>query len=102
MKKVSMVLTVVLFGSLGMMESMESKMKSEYPEHEKLKQCESQKIGEFISWLQGRYYICRWLEDEERFHPIHNSIEDLLAQYFGIDLSVLENEKTEMLKSLRV
>ena len=83
------------------MKNMETKAKIEYPEHEKLKQCESQKIGEFISWLQGKYYICQLLEDEERFHPIHDSIEDLLAQYFEIDLSVLENEKTEMLKSLR-
>jgi len=87
------------------------------PEHEKLHKVQekSQAIGEFLEWLQGekKYTICEWLEtngeiDEEsgdwvhsRYTRIMERVEQLLAEYFDINLDVLESEKRAMLDELR-
>lgn len=74
------------------------------PEHEKLKdvQPNSQSIGEFIGWLgeQG-IWLCR-PGPFDRFQPMNDDMNKLLAQYFEIDLRALEAEKLLMLDAQRV
>lgn len=100
---------------------------SECPEHEKLAQVKDQcrAIGEFIEWLgrEGRIELCEWREVEEddpameallllagkevrprvttKLMSISKGIDDLLADYFGIDNRKLEQEKLTMLARLR-
>jgi hypothetical protein len=73
------------------------------PECEKLVKVakDSQKIGDFLEWLFGEknYTLGKWHGDYLR--PVHERIEELLAEYFGIDLSKVETERREMLKALR-
>jgi len=78
---------------------------SEYPMHDKLAaiQDESQAIGDFLSeFLPSKGYVVAHIPPQ--FHstlvPIDSSVEALLAEYFGIDLRVLEYEKRKMLASL--
>lgn len=54
---------------------------------------ESQKLGEFIEWLQAEYNPHLTLADIR--------MEVLLAAYFGIDLKKLEEERRTMLKELQ-
>ena len=74
-----------------------------YPEHEKLAKIKdkAQAIGDFLEWLQIEYDHCiaYWLDDE--LVPSHTSITSLLALHFGIDQSVLEDEKRHMLDGWR-
>lgn len=76
-----------------------------YPEHEKLKevQDQSQVIGEFLEWLnyERKYSLC---ENEIRYDswlPVSENHQELLAQYFNINLDKLEQEKRQMLESLK-
>ncbi len=65
----------------------------------------SQKIGEFLDWLLNGhgYYLCelRKCEDRDEFYPTHKHIEDILAQYFNIDLNKVEQEKRKILEEIR-
>ena len=100
-----------------------------YPEHEKLEAVRerSQEIGDFLEWLDGepKIVLCKWHEayietmddpdgksafnpsgkirnyDPARYTPANENTEKLLAQYFEIDLDVLEEEKRTMLTELR-
>jgi hypothetical protein len=86
---------------------------SDYPEHDKLAavQDESQVIGEFIE--MAGYTLCemrtftdvdsrgRRYETQPRLAPVAKSIQQLLADYFEIDLNKIEAEKRAMLNSLR-
>jgi len=85
----------------------------EYPEHEKMmavKQ-ESNTIGNFLDWLyhEKKYSICYWEESEgngvsympERYYSIRQSFNDLLADFFDIDLKKVEEEKDVMLDQIR-
>jgi hypothetical protein len=85
-----------------------------YPEHEKLKKVseKSQVIGEFIDWLGERddpIHLAHWVESgRSTVHgPEHElvyarvPINRLLAEFFGIDLDCLEDEKRAMLDDLR-
>jgi len=64
---------------------------------------ESQKLGEFIEWLQAEYNphltLCDYVDDE--YLPADIRMEVLLAAYFGIDLKKLEEERRTMLKELQ-
>ena len=79
---------------------------SEYPEHDKLKAVmeQSQAIGEFIE-NNGKYVLAESVAVEGYRHlqliPVHRPINDILAEYFDIDLSALESEKRAMLEKLR-
>ena len=90
---------------------------SQYPEHEKLQAVKdkSQAIGEFVEWLQGTkgFRLAKWekvpdesvfadegSEVDELFQQFIN-IEQLLAEFFGIDLQKLEQEKRAMLEQIR-
>lgn len=85
---------------------------SEYPEHDKLRAIadESQAIGEFLEWMgtdrtaeHGQYGRRLFLAHmwNDRLTPASYTIEDLLAQFFGIDQNKIEAEKRQMLAELR-
>lgn len=66
----------------------------------------SQKIGEFLEWLgQHGYEICTLQEvpgyRDEMFVPVHQSINQWLANYYGIDLKKIEEEKEALLEFVR-
>ncbi len=74
-----------------------------HPEHDKLMLVKdrSQAVGEFMEWLaeQG-LFIC----ERGRFDDLHltgRNREQLLADFFEIDLNVIEAEKRAMLEQLR-
>jgi hypothetical protein len=79
----------------------------EYPEHIKLRETkpDSDIIGAFIEWLgENQYFICRDCSKAPfgpEYAPIDDNIIQLLANYFKIDLSLLEKEKCELLAELR-
>lgn len=77
---------------------------SKYPEHDKLQkvQVESQAIGEFHDWMNEQgYNICELEGEHDRFIPIHRRIDDLMAEFFGIDRDKVEEEKRQMLDEMR-
>ena len=77
------------------------------PELNKIKknQFESQTIGEFLDWLQNEkgIILCVYDKDVSEHHPypIRESIEQLLAKYFRIDLQKAEKERVAILDNLR-
>lgn len=75
----------------------------EFPQHEKLKsiQKESQALGQFLDWLNSEGIALCQLGERDHFFPIYKRTEVILANYFDIDLDLLEQEKLEMLKQLR-
>lgn len=72
----------------------------EYPEHKKLLAVvrESQAIGEFLD--MGPHTLCDQ-DDRGHYHPVQKSIQQQLADWFGIDLKKIEAEKQEMLEEMR-
>lgn len=76
-----------------------------YTQHEKLSkvQKESQAIGEFIEWLQTekQYTVCEDGKGYDSFIPVRFNIQDVLAEYFKINLNKLEEEKRHMLTYMR-
>lgn len=86
-----------------------SDIADKYPEHARLKNVntESQAIGEFLDWLvnEKKIFLAEFIED---WHPstgcalpIVVNFVSLLADYYKIDLAVIETEKRAMLKDLR-
>jgi len=63
----------------------------------------SQTIGEFLDWLKGRKRTPLVLCHEEgfRYWPSATSEEQLLAEFFEIDLNKAEEEKRAMLDAMR-
>lgn len=66
----------------------------------------SQAIGEFMEWLQGErgIVLAEWEDRTSRdavLHPSHPGINQLLAQYFEIDLNVVEREKRAILAGIQ-
>ncbi|MEW6049253.1 MAG: hypothetical protein AB1609_22745 [Bacillota bacterium] len=65
----------------------------------------SQLIGEFLEWLEGKGYIlcCRTQGEEMRFPylPARKSIEELLAEFFEVDLDAAEREQRAVLEWVR-
>jgi hypothetical protein len=93
---------------------------NDYPEHNKLRAIQpfSQKIGEFLDWLEEQKielvmhhehssacedengdHKCGYCNGEEQ--PIYESKEKMLARFFEIDLKKLDMEKEEMLNQIR-
>jgi len=73
-----------------------------YPEHEKMHSVKekSQAIGEFLEQIQSEgLVICDYHEHE--WSPISKGIEQILADYFEIDLNKIEREKRQMLDEMR-
>lgn len=75
-------------------------MSAEYPQHDKLHavKLESQAQGAFVEWLQARgIFLCKSTGELGDWHPVYESVTQLLAEYHGIDLAKLEKEKRAML-----
>ncbi len=101
---------------------MAKKKQPAYPEHLKLHAVKerSQSIGEFMAWLEETKQYCLatrhahteycknsegqyncHLGSGELVEPMNAGINKLLAEFFGIDLQVLEAEKLDMLEEQR-
>ena len=83
---------------------------SEYPEHEKLRAIQpfSQKIGEFVDWLQEEKALQitpidegHFDKDDDYVYHVAPSLISLLAEFFDIDQAGLEAEKLDMLNKQR-
>jgi len=102
---------------------------SDYPEHDKLQAISdrSQAIGEFLEWLQDKGVFLaqdfKWEDEEptmaslglEPEHPRYRTIKikrgaivpwphnktKTLAEFFGINLVLIEDEKRAMLDEIR-
>ncbi len=74
------------------------------PQHDRLMEVrvESQAIGEFIDWLYYEHGVMlAHYGDGERLYTYHRNVNEMLAEFFGIDLQELEQEKRAMLARLR-
>ena len=76
---------------------------SDYPEHDKLNAIsdKSQAIGEFIDALNDRGIVLAYANRWGEYHPVMKPISELLAEHFGIDRAVIEQEKRAMLAAMR-
>lgn len=76
-----------------------------YPEHAKQEKIvdESQAIGEFLDTSGCILAEYRTVDGflEPQLVPVNKSIEQVLADYFEIDLRKIEAEKRAMLESIR-
>jgi hypothetical protein len=78
---------------------------SEYPEHDKLQAVadQSEIIGAFIE--ESGFILAEYRDiegfAEQRLSPVQKSIDQILADYFKIDLTVLGREKVKMLDAMR-
>jgi len=81
-----------------------------YPECEKMSKVrkQSQLVGEFLDWLMNErgivlseYHEGEGRNDEEELMPISVRIEELLAEFFEIDLKKVEQERRQILKELQ-
>ncbi len=98
---------------------------TEYPEADKVSAVKdkSQSIGLFLEWLfSNGNTLCRWQDtvyydkdgniiddglsgwytnEPSGYYPVHININELLAEYFHIDLDIYNDEKLQMLEELR-
>lgn len=94
---------ILLKGEIKTSEEAEK----QYPEHDKMHLVKerSQSIGEFLEWLQAEQKIVFGEYTNENpdtlFPAIQISTEKQLALYFDIDLNKIEEEKFQMLTTLR-
>ncbi len=77
----------------------------QYPEHAKLRaiQSEERTISAFTRWLEEEeFYICRREPDVNHtdYWPTTTPTRQLIADYFKIDLSLLEEERMDMLEKI--
>jgi hypothetical protein len=72
-------------------------MAGEYPQSEKLAQIREERvaINEFIEWLNNEKSIS--LVNEGTRSGIHQSVDRLVMEFYGIDEKELERERREML-----
>lgn len=75
-----------------------------YPECERVRAVsdQSQGIGEFLEWCQEEGYVLASFDEATgTCWPIRKRIEQLLADYFEIDLVKVEAERRAMLAEIR-
>ena len=65
----------------------------------------SQAIGEFLEWLEGKKYCVAHYDDSiigrDELSPVTGTTEELLAKFFDIDLKKAEEEKRAVLEYVR-
>lgn len=81
---------------------------NKYPMCEKLESIkeQSQLCGEFLEWLQTKFFM---LEKTEKFEDMciplgyssYINIELLLAEFFNINREQIEKEKKQMIEEIR-
>lgn len=59
---------------------------------------ETQPAGEFVEWLQGRGLLLGQWEGERFVPAVGHTLEELLAEWKGIDLAECERERRELLE----
>ena len=62
---------------------------------------QSEPIGEFLEWLDWERGLTICELGDEGYVPSHISINDLLAEYFKIDLNKVEQERQALLEWIR-
>lgn len=64
---------------------------------------DSQKLGEFFEWLKedAGFTVCEYDAHHERYYPASIRTEELLADYFDIDLKKVEEERRGLLAALQ-
>lgn len=79
--------------------------KKSYPECDKLQKVskKSQELGFFLEWLMSNRVIASWSENDrdDNLYPTHESIEEILAGYFNIDMDKVNEERAQILEDLR-
>ena len=77
--------------------------KKSYPECEKLQAVapHSQKIGEFIDWCAETKSIGLVIDPLDSALPVYTPLQQLLAEFFEIDMNKVELERQEILKDLQ-
>lgn len=80
---------------------------SEYPEHDKLSEVAeySQEVGRFLDeFLPSKGYVLSYVPEQydHTLVPVQRTITSLLAEFYGVDLDRLEQEKREMIRRLPV
>ena len=80
------------------------------PQHDKLDELsgENNVVAEFLEWLKTKYTLAEWEESEDEagyfvdvLYPVYPRTEDLLAEYYEIDLDAFWKEKEAMLAAYR-
>jgi len=77
-----------------------------WPEHAKLKRASSraerQAIGDFVTWLYSEkgYHLATY-DDGGWAESVPTSTDDLIAQFYGVDLTAFNAEKADMLTYIR-
>jgi hypothetical protein len=65
----------------------------------------SDTLTEFYDWLNERgWLLARWEVDgneNEYLEPVYTRPEQLFAEFFGIDLNLIETERLAILEELR-
>ena len=79
---------------------------SKYPECDKLSGVygESQIIGAFLEWLQDErepHVKLAYWDDRARLHLSDRTTEELLVEYFKIDMAKVEEERRAMIEACR-
>lgn len=71
---------------------------SSYPEHERLAEVadKSHIIGEFLQWLDTTIWA-----DTANVYDLNDRVQEVLAEYFNIDLAKIDKEKDQMLEEFR-
>lgn len=85
---------------------MKTASKPEYPKTPALNKMQSVKdksqlIGEFLDWLPHNNRAIGLFDKHGAMCHDHQSIESLLAEYFGIDLKACEKERRAVLEYVR-
>lgn len=80
---------------------------SEYPVHDKVAEIdedERQGIGAFLDWLQGEspYRVCELIGESpfETFYPTRRTIEEMMFEFYGLDIEAFRAEKEAMYQQL--
>jgi hypothetical protein len=80
-------------------------MQNHYPEHDKMRNVKdhSQTIGEFLDWMKNEkgFAICEVEQTYGRWTRTTQTTEQLLAEFFEIDLAKIQDEKDHMLAEMR-
>ena len=91
-----------------MPEKADNETKMVWPEHARLieQKHKTEIIHEFLEWCNGKKIeLGRWVErggyGDDKFMPRVEKVDNLLAEFIGINLEELEREKRAMLSQMR-